>query len=115
VNLASRLEHEALVGGILITSDTYVLVKDEIKCTAMGSVDVRGMAYPVETYKVIDLIENLPILTVFYRLIFQVRNLKPISTAWPKKKGAKPFIYCTKRSGVLRKAKDLVKDRLRRG
>ena len=60
VNLASRLEHEALVGGILITSDTYVLVKDEIKCTAMGAVDVRGMAYPVETYKVIDLIENLP-------------------------------------------------------
>jgi class 3 adenylate cyclase len=60
VNLASRLEHEALVGGILITSDTYVLVKDEIKCAAMGTVDVRGMAYPVDTYKVIDLIENLP-------------------------------------------------------
>ncbi|MEN8133577.1 MAG: adenylate/guanylate cyclase domain-containing protein [Pseudomonadota bacterium] len=59
VNLASRLEHEAVVGGILITSDTYVLVKDEIKCTAMGNVDVRGMAYPVETYKVIDLIESL--------------------------------------------------------
>ena len=50
VNLASRLEHEAPVGGILISPDTYYLVEDEVQCTAMGVVDIRGMAYPVETY-----------------------------------------------------------------
>jgi hypothetical protein len=26
----------------------------------MGTVEIRGIAYPVETYKVIDLVENLP-------------------------------------------------------
>jgi class 3 adenylate cyclase len=60
VNLASRLEHEAPVGGILISSDTYVLVKNEINCTAMGTVEIRGMAYPVETYQVVDSVGNLP-------------------------------------------------------
>lgn len=59
VNLASRLEHEAPVGGVLISADTHVLVKDEIRCAAMGTVDIRGMAYPVETYKVIEVIESL--------------------------------------------------------
>lgn len=60
VNLALRLEHEAPVGGILISSDTRVLIEDEIECAAMGTVDIRGMAYPVETCRVVDLIQNLP-------------------------------------------------------
>ncbi len=58
VNLASRLEHEAPVGGILVSEDTYVLIKDAIDCTAKGSVNIRGMAYPVETYEVVNLIET---------------------------------------------------------
>ena len=60
VNLASRLEHEAPVGGILMSSDTYVLVNDEIDCMEMGTVDIHGMAYPVETFKVIGLVEKEP-------------------------------------------------------
>lgn len=60
VNLASRLEHEAPAGGILMSSDTRVQVEDKITCTAMGTVDIRGMAYPVETYQVTGLIENPP-------------------------------------------------------
>ena len=59
VNLASRLEHEAPAGGILISSDTRSLVEDKIKSEAMESVHIRGIAYPVDTFKVIDLIKNI--------------------------------------------------------
>ena len=52
VNLASRLEHEAEPGGILISGDTQVLIEEEIDCEFKGTVDIRGLAYPVETYKV---------------------------------------------------------------
>lgn len=53
VNLASRLEHEADPGTILISGDTQVLVEDEIDSESHGTVEIRGMAYPVETYKVL--------------------------------------------------------------
>ena len=60
VNLASRLEHEAPVGGILLSADTHILVKDIIKCQPMGAVEIRGMAYPVDTFKVIGFFDNHP-------------------------------------------------------
>ena len=60
VNLASRLEHEAPVGGILLSADTHLLVKDKIKCQSMGTVKIRGIAYPVDTFRVIDSIEDTP-------------------------------------------------------
>lgn len=53
VNLASRLEHCADPGTILISGDTQVLIEDEIKCQSKGAIEIRGMAYPVETYKVL--------------------------------------------------------------
>ncbi len=59
VNLASRLEHEALSGGILISYDTYAHVKDEVYCEEMGQLQVRGIAYPIATYRVVDLHANL--------------------------------------------------------
>ncbi len=59
VNLASRLEHEALSGGILISYDTYAHVKDEVYCEEVGQIKVRGIAYPVATYRVVDLRTNL--------------------------------------------------------
>jgi class 3 adenylate cyclase len=55
VNLASRLEHEALPGGILISFETHAHVKDEIRCEERGSVRVRGIAQPVTTYEVIGI------------------------------------------------------------
>jgi class 3 adenylate cyclase len=59
VNLASRLEHEALSGGILISYDTYAHVKDEVYCEEIGQLQVRGIAYPIATYRVVDLHANL--------------------------------------------------------
>jgi PAS domain S-box-containing protein len=53
VNLASRLEHEAVPGGILISYETYALVKDDVRCEERGRVQVKGIAQPVMTYEVI--------------------------------------------------------------
>jgi PAS domain S-box-containing protein len=53
VNLASRLEHEAVPGGILISFETYALVKDDVRCEERGRVQVKGIAQPVMTYEVL--------------------------------------------------------------
>ena len=52
VNLASRLEHEAPPGGVLISFETYALVKDKIRSEERGVVQVKGIAEPVATYVV---------------------------------------------------------------
>jgi PAS domain S-box-containing protein len=53
VNLASRLEHEAAPGGVLISFETYALVKDDVHCEEHGPVRVKGIAHPVATYEVV--------------------------------------------------------------
>ena len=55
VNLASRLEHEAPPGGVLISFETYAHVKDEVRCEERGHVQVKGIAQPVATYAVVGL------------------------------------------------------------
>jgi PAS domain S-box-containing protein len=59
VNLASRLEHEAPPGGVLISFETYAHVKDDVRCEERGRVQVKGIAEPVATYAVIGLHQDL--------------------------------------------------------
>src|SRR4029079_16758790 len=59
VNLASRLEHEAEPGTVLISYETFAQVKHEIHCEEQGRIQVRGIAYPVAIYRVVDLRANL--------------------------------------------------------
>jgi adenylate cyclase len=59
VNLASRLEHEAQPGSVLISYETFAHVKEDIHCEEAGEIRVKGIAYPVATYRVIDLKDNL--------------------------------------------------------
>ncbi len=59
VNLASRLEHEAPAGGILISHETYAHVRDKVHCEAVGKIRVRGISDPVATYRAVDLYANL--------------------------------------------------------
>ena len=61
VNLASRLEHEAPPGGVLISYETFAHVKDEIHCEERGEIRVKGLAYPVATYGVVDLKSRLAV------------------------------------------------------
>ncbi|MHA6263294.1 AAA family ATPase [Arenibacterium sp. CAU 1754] len=59
VNLAARLESAADPGKILISNETYAQIKGEVLCTEHGQMTVRGIAHPVQTYEIVDLIENL--------------------------------------------------------
>lgn len=58
VNLASRLETKAHPGQILISYETYALIRDEIECQEFGQLNVKGIAYPVKTFEVIDTYKN---------------------------------------------------------
>src|SRR5262249_52422806 len=53
VNLASRLEHEAPPGGVLLSFETYALVRNQVRCEERGHVQVKGIAHPIATYVVI--------------------------------------------------------------
>ncbi|WP_317933401.1 adenylate/guanylate cyclase domain-containing protein [Halioxenophilus sp. WMMB6] len=59
VNLASRLESAASPGEILLSHESWALVKDTILCTNKGMVKAKGFSYPIEVYQVIDLRKNL--------------------------------------------------------
>jgi len=59
VNMASRLESSATPGEILISYETSAQVKDQIGCEEHDTIQVKGIAYPVATYKVLDSYENL--------------------------------------------------------
>ncbi|MCP4544087.1 MAG: tetratricopeptide repeat protein [Chloroflexi bacterium] len=52
VNLASRMEHAAPVGGILITHDTYQHVRGLFDVQPQDLLQVKGKTKPVQTYTV---------------------------------------------------------------
>jgi adenylate cyclase len=54
VNIASRLESIAEPGQILISHETFALVKDKVACEPLGKIKVKGIAHPVQTYQVLD-------------------------------------------------------------
>lgn len=53
VNLASRLESNADIDQILISHETFALVKDAIVCESKGEISVKGLVRPIKTYQVI--------------------------------------------------------------
>jgi class 3 adenylate cyclase/HAMP domain-containing protein len=65
VNLASRLEAAAIPGEILISYETYANVRHRIHCEERGQISIKGIAYPVATYQVVDTYENLRTERVF--------------------------------------------------
>ena len=54
VNLASRLETNAPVGQILVSHETYSLIKNSVICEEREEINVKGLAHKVRTYQVID-------------------------------------------------------------
>lgn len=54
VNLASRLEAEATPGEILVSQDTYTLIRDKIDCRGRGKAFVKGFRDPIPTFEVRD-------------------------------------------------------------
>ena len=64
VHLASRMEQMADGGCILITKDTYAAARQFVEVLPLGMQTVRGIAAPVETFKVTGLL-NAPASGVF--------------------------------------------------
>jgi adenylate cyclase len=78
VNLASRLEHEAPPGEVLISYETYAHVRDEVVCEERGQIRVKGIAYPVATYRVLALKQDIaatldPVRTDLPDLLLKLR------------------------------------------
>ena len=90
VNLASRLEHEVPPGGVLISFETYALVKDEVCCEERGYVQVKGIAQPVATYEVVGPKPEQP-TTAHLRLDL-------MSPACPMTSASRPLKHCVARS-----------------
>ena len=59
VNIAARLEELAEPGEILISFETFAHVSEAIFCEERGAAEVRGVAHPVATYRVVDSYANL--------------------------------------------------------
>jgi adenylate cyclase len=59
VNLASRLQTHAPVGGILISQKTYSLVKDTVLTEEQEAIVVKGFAEPVRTHEVVGIYDDL--------------------------------------------------------
>ena len=51
VHLASRLEHLADAGSILISKETYIAAKQFVEVEPLGPQTIRGIAAPVEVFK----------------------------------------------------------------
>jgi adenylate cyclase len=59
VNLASRLETAAEPDEILISHETWSLVKDTVMCRDKGDINVKGFSLPIKVYQVADLRKEL--------------------------------------------------------
>jgi class 3 adenylate cyclase/PAS domain-containing protein len=53
-NLASRLEQACQPGEIYLSHTSWALVNDEIPCEEVGTIEVKGFHYPIQTYRVIE-------------------------------------------------------------
>ena len=53
VNLAARLESHAEAGGILLSAETYSLVKECVQAEEQESINMKGFSEPVRTYRVL--------------------------------------------------------------
>jgi class 3 adenylate cyclase len=53
-NLASRLEQACQPGEIYISHTSWALVNGEIPCEEVGTIEVKGFHYPIQTYRVLQ-------------------------------------------------------------
>lgn len=59
VNLAARLQSNSELGGILLTPETYALVKDFVLAEEKEPITVKGFARPIRTYSVLGIYNDL--------------------------------------------------------
>jgi class 3 adenylate cyclase/tetratricopeptide (TPR) repeat protein len=59
VNVASRLEHAARVGHVLVGETTHRFTRNVIRYVALPPMSIRGKAEPVQTYEVVDVLSQM--------------------------------------------------------
>jgi PAS domain S-box-containing protein len=59
VNAAARLESIAEPDQILISHQTWALVKDRMRCEPVGEAKVKGIAHPLLTYEILEAIATV--------------------------------------------------------
>jgi class 3 adenylate cyclase len=59
VNVASRMETSANPGDILLTQSTYEGIKDYIRCTRLGDLQVKGKTDAITTYSAEEILMDL--------------------------------------------------------
>jgi class 3 adenylate cyclase len=52
-NLASRLEQACKAGEIYLSHATWALVNEEVTCEEVGTIEVKGFHYPIQTYRIL--------------------------------------------------------------
>ena len=58
VNLASRLESLANPNEILVSENTYNVIRNDICCTYIDEIKVKGKTHPIKTFQVQNLISD---------------------------------------------------------
>jgi class 3 adenylate cyclase len=69
VNLASRLESSAKPGEILISQETATLVDDVFQLEPVGEIQVKGLARPVRTFRVLGARDASGSLTEYHHRV----------------------------------------------
>ena len=77
VNIASRLESIAEPGEIIISFETQAHVAGQIVCEAQGEVEVKGIAYPIETFRVIDETDGAAVIASEPRSLDELASVEP--------------------------------------
>ncbi|TIY05391.1 MAG: adenylate/guanylate cyclase domain-containing protein [Mesorhizobium sp.] len=60
VNLASRLQAHADLGGVLLAHETWALVKDDIESEELTPLTIKGFSEPVRSYRVLGIRGDQP-------------------------------------------------------
>jgi class 3 adenylate cyclase len=54
VNVAARIQAQCDPGKVLISHPTWLLVRDEIACTPMGELTLKGLHKPMPAHEVVS-------------------------------------------------------------
>jgi class 3 adenylate cyclase/tetratricopeptide (TPR) repeat protein len=91
VNLASRMENASRPGGILVSQNTYLLVKDFFQFETIGEIGIKGKEKPVMAYRLFQAVKTerrfeAAVLKGLTRFIGRENELEILHEAFKKAK-----------------------------
>ncbi|MFP4365333.1 MAG: adenylate/guanylate cyclase domain-containing protein [Spirochaetia bacterium] len=114
VNMASRFETMAKPDSILISPESYTLVKDEIECKLIGEAELKGIPHPVKVYQPLRLkgkdtqIQYLKVSKKKILLKNQLLNMEELAAEEQEKleKELKKALYVVQSKKIQQPSKD---------